>query len=311
MTESGSFEIRFWGVCGSHPMPQRSKMRHGGNTSCVEISVNGYTLILDAGTGIIPLGKELLTRAHENEDQVSALLLLSHYHHDHTQGFPFFGPIYTAGSKLWVLGPELENVSPKAVLADVMHSPYFPVRLRDLNAELCFETLNEDDEILLGEEVGGVKVLHSGDPRPWTSADLVRIQLVQSTRHPGGVLVYRISWREASVVYASDMENYPEGDEWLVSFAQGTDLLIHDAQYTDAHYWGEAPGCANTQGYGHSTISMACQVANAAQVGGLALFHHSPEYDDERLDQIEAEAKTLFPEALMAYEGLMIRLLER
>ena len=108
------------------------------------------------------------------------------------------------------------------------------------------------------------------------------------------------------MVYASDMENYPEGDDRLISFAQGTNLLIHDAQYTDAHYLGQDPERPNTQGYGHSCISTACRVAHSALAKKLVLFHHSPEYDDDRLDQIEAEAKTLFPETLMAYEGLKL-----
>lgn len=311
MIKTDSFEIRFWGVCGSHPVPGSTKRCHGGNTSCVEVSVNDHTIILDAGTGIIPLGKELVKRANQESKPVEALLLLSHYHHDHTQGFPFFNPAYITGSKLWVMGPELDSMSPQAVLEDIMRSPYFPVRLEHLNAALHIQTLNEKDQILLGEKVGGLRIQHAGDPEPLTTPDVTRITFLQSTRHPGDVLVYRISWQGASVVYASDMENYPEGDQRLISFARGADVLIHDAQYTDAHYLGQEPGQPNTQGYGHSSASMACKVAYSAQVKKLALFHHAPEYDDEGLDQIASEAKALFPETVMAYEGLTIRVVKQ
>ena len=287
-------------------MPGPIKLRHGGNTSCVEVRVNGYTIILDAGTGIIPLGKELLNTARREKDQVEALLLLSHYHHDHTQGIPFFYPAYTAGSRLWVMGPELGSIKPQAALQDMMHPPYFPVKLGDLSADIRFETLYDKDQILLGKEFDGPIIHHAGEAATRSAPDGVRIQILQSSRHPGGVLVYRISWRDASVVYASDMENYPEGDDRLISFTQGTNLLIHDAQYTDAHYLGQDPERPNTQGYGHSCLSTACRVAQSSLAKKLVLFHHAPDYDDDRLDQIEAEAKTLYPETLMAYEGLKL-----
>ena len=164
MKKTDCFEIQFWGVCGSHPMPGPIKLRHGGNTSCVEVRVNGYTIILDAGTGIIPLGKELLNTARRDKHQVEALLLLSHYHHDHTQGVPFFYPAYAAGSKLWIMGPELGNIKPHAALQDMMHPPYFPVQLGDLSADIRFDTLYDEDEILLGKEFDAPIIHHPDDP---------------------------------------------------------------------------------------------------------------------------------------------------
>ena len=86
---SDKLRIKFWGVRGSYPTPGAGTVKYGGNTACVEIHAGERTLILDAGTGIIPLGRELARK------QVSeVLLLLSHLHHDHTQGFPFFLPAY-------------------------------------------------------------------------------------------------------------------------------------------------------------------------------------------------------------------------
>ena len=74
--------IKFWGVRGSYPTPGAGTIRYGGNTSCVEISAGGRTIILDAGTGIIPLGRELMQRKRPLE----LILLFSHLHHDHPQG---------------------------------------------------------------------------------------------------------------------------------------------------------------------------------------------------------------------------------
>jgi ribonuclease BN (tRNA processing enzyme) len=101
------------------------------------------------------------------------------------------------------------------------------------------------------------------------SDEAVIIRIHKSFAHPGGVFVYRLTWRGRSVVYATDTEGYDGTDKRLVKFAKGANVLIHDAQYTDDHYRGQLPGFPSTQGFGHSTISMACDVAAAADVEQL------------------------------------------
>jgi len=122
------------------------------------------------------------------------------------------------------------------------------------------------------------------------------------------VLHYRLDWHGQSLVYATDTEGYVSGDRRLAVFAQNADLLIHDAQYTDEHYLGLTPGLSVTQGFGHSTVSMACQAAINSDVKNLVLFHHAPEYSDERLDNIRAHAREVFPGAEVAFEGFEARL---
>ena len=92
MAGTDNLNVRFWGVRGSYPTPGPTTVRYGGNTPCVEVEAGGHTIILDAGTGIIALGRDLLRRSRERAQPVEAVLLLSHLHHDHTQGFPFFAP---------------------------------------------------------------------------------------------------------------------------------------------------------------------------------------------------------------------------
>ena len=122
------------------------------------------------------------------------------------------------------------------------------------------------------------------------------------------MFVYRISWRGKSVVYATDTEGYVGTDKRLVKFALDTDVLIHDAQYLDEHYNGQLEGFPATQGFGHSTVSMAYGVAMAARAGQLVLFHHDPSYTDEVVAGMEATAKSLFTDSVAAYEGLEISL---
>ncbi len=310
MAGNSGFSVRFWGVRGSYPTPGPSTVRYGGNTPCVEVEAGGHTIILDAGTGIIPLGRHLMRRSRELAKPVEAVLLLSHLHHDHTQGFPFFSPAFVPSARLHIFGPDFLNSSPKVTLDTVMNPPYFPLRLAELNAWLSFATLRDPDLLAIGESVGGVALGSVGDPALQNDPDLVRVRVLRSYAHPNGVLHYRIDWRGQSVVYATDTEGYVNGDQRLAKFAQGADLLIHDAQYTDEHYLGLAPGLPTTQGYGHSTVSIAVQAARAAGAHRLALFHLAPEYDDDQLDSIAGQVEQVFPGAFIAREGLQIDLLD-
>ncbi len=310
MSAQNSFVVRFWGVRGSYPTPGPSTVKYGGNTPCVEVQVGGYTIILDSGTGIIPLGRSLMRRMRETGKPVEAVMLFSHLHHDHTQGFPFFSPTFLPSTRLHLFGPDFLNSSPKMTLDTVMSPPYFPIRLAELNAWLSFATLREPDLLVIGESVGGVALGSATDPALQEDPDLVRVRVMRSYAHPNGVLHYRIDWQGRSMVYATDTEGYFNGDRRLAKFAQGTNLLVHDAQYTDEHYLGSAPGLPNTQGYGHSTTSIALEAAQVSQAERLVLFHHAPEYDDAQLDRIAAQVEETLPGSLVAYEGLELELFE-
>lgn len=304
-TGAGEMIVRFWGVRGSYPTPGGETVRYGGNTACVEIEANDSTIILDAGTGIVPLGKELVKRARRQGQRVSAVLLLSHLHHDHTQGFPFFTPAFIPGSRMAVYGPEFQGVTPLTTFDQIMTPPYFPVRLKELAGDLSFNVLREGS-VLAVHPQNEAQLLPAGSSVEDTNA--IRVRVLRSYAHPGGVLHYRIDWQGHSVVYATDTEGYVNGDRRLATFARGVDLLIHDAQYTDEHYLGLAPGLSVTQGFGHSTVSMACQVSQSADVKQLALFHHAPEYSDAQLDEIAKRAGDCFPNVVIASEGMEIRL---
>ena len=310
MLDRDSFVVRFWGVRGSYPTPGPSTVKYGGNTPCVEVQVGGHTIILDSGTGIIPLGRSLIRRMRETGAPIEAVLLFSHLHHDHTQGFPFFGPAFIPSTRLHLFGPDFLNSSPKMTLDMVMTPPYFPLRLAELNAWLSFATLREPDLLVIGESVGGVALGSASDPALQEDPDLVRVRVMRSYAHPNGVLHYRIDWHGKSMVYATDTEAYVNGDRRLAKFAQGTNLLVHDAQYTDEHYLGAAPGLPNTQGYGHSTISIALEAARVSGAERLALFHLAPEYDDDQLDAIAAQVDAALPGTLVASEGLELELFE-
>ncbi len=302
--ENNNFTVKFWGVRGSYPTPGPQTITYGGNTTCVEVRVGGHTIILDAGTGIIPLGREI---ARQNRGAGTPpqpiMILFSHLHHDHTQGFPFFGPAYNPAARLHLYGPGAAEQSLEELLAQNQMPPAFPLNLRDMNAALEICQMSERDGIVLDEK--GIRLSKGGAS---SNPDAVMIRLMKSYAHPGGVYVYRITWHGHSLVYATDVEGYVGGDCRLAAFAKGADLLIHDGQYSEDQYRG-LNGYASTQGFGHSTPQMACQTASAAGVKRLALTHHDPNYDDEFIHDLEEQAQALFPGAFAAREGLEIDLM--
>jgi len=296
---SSEMKIRFWGVRGSYPTPGAGTVKYGGNTASVEVRAGERPIILDAGTGIIPLGRELARMKRAGE----ILLLLSHLHHDHTQGFPFFVPAYMPNAKLHIYGPDGTHESLKNVLEHNQSSETFPVSLRDMSSSKDIQSVRESQVIVWDE--AGVRVAESASG---LSDEAVVIRIHKSYAHPGGVFIYRITWRGASVVYATDTEGYVGTDKRLVKFAKDADMLIHDAQYLDEHYWGQLEGFPSTQGYGHSTVTMACEVAASASAGQLVLFHHDPAYSDEMIAGMERTAKSMFADSVAAFEGLEIAL---
>jgi len=298
---SDKMKIKFWGVRGSYPTPGAETVKFGGNTASVEVQVGNRTIILDAGTGIIPLGRELARTKRAGE----LLLLFSHWHHDHTQGFPFFVPAYLPNTKLHIYGPDGTHESMKNVLEHNQSSETFPLGLRDMGSEKDIQAVRESQVIVWDE--AGVRVVESTSG---LSDEAVVIRIHKSHAHPGSVFMYRITWRGKSVVYATDTEGYVGTDKRLVKFAKDADVLIHDAQYLDEHYWGQLDGFPSTQGFGHSTVTMACEVAASASTGQLILFHHEPSYADDVLAGMERKAKSLFSDSTMAYEGLELVLRE-
>ena len=307
MTNQATFKVQFWGVRGSHPVPGAQTARFGGNTPCVQVQAGEHTLIFDAGTGLINLGRELARQAGQSRLPLRAWLLFSHLHHDHTQGLPFFAPLYNPTTRLDLVVPEIYAQDPRSVLSEVMAAPTFPVSFQQTAAEKHLHSLREAQVIVITAQ--GLSILPA---LPGTlPEEAVVIRAMRSYAHPQGVMVYRVAYRGKSVVYATDTECYAGGDQRLVNFARGADLLIHDAQYTEDHYVGALAGAPVTQGFGHSTAAMACGTARAAEVGQLVLFHHDPNYADQTIHGIENQARELFPNAVAAREGQIIQLGER
>ncbi len=304
---SEPFTVTFWGVRGSYPTPGPKTAVVGGNTPCVHVRAGIHNLIFDAGTGIIGLGRALTAAHKPDSNDLTLTLFFTHTHHDHTQGFPFFIPARFQLTTLYIFGPKSLNEDLAGVLSLAMLPPVFPITVDELPCKRVVRNLNEGEVILFGEDDREPQVMWSQ-----RDADVLQenrgalcVQVLKSSAHPQGVFIYRVNFQGRSMVLATDVESYVGQYQRLVRFAQGADLLIHDAQYTDALYLS---GPTPRQGWGHSTWRMAVEAANAANVRRLALFHHEPEHDDETLLDIEKRAQEVRPCAFLAREGMTIEL---
>ncbi|MDE3089207.1 MAG: MBL fold metallo-hydrolase [Chloroflexota bacterium] len=302
---SSPVSITVWGVRGSYPAPGPQTARVGGNTSSVQVRAGGHLIILDAGTGVICLGRAMVEQHRADQKPMIATLLFTHTHHDHTQGFPFFVPTHYRSTTLYVFGPKTLHQDLEEVLSRAMLPPVFPITIDELPCVRVMRNLQEGQVITLNAEDAEPHVLTERETAPRNAPEAVIIRVLHSHAHPQGVFVYRVEHGGKSLVFATDTEGYVGGDQRLLQFARGADLLIHDAQYTEAEYTSEA---TPKQGWGHSTWQMAVGVARAAGVRRLALTHHDPVHDDAMLEKLEREAQAAFPQTVLAREGLQIDL---
>ena len=297
-SETTRFQVRFWGVRGSYPTPGPHTVRYGGNTTCVEIEAGSHTLILDAGSGIIRLGEDLLRRAAGRELDVA--LFITHGHGDHLIGLPFFAPLYELTTRITFFAPRLAGRDVEELVTPLMSPPYFPVDMRRLPSRRTFHTLTGAEQVIFRAGIGE-PVLEAEQPEG--RAEEVRVVAHMTSSHPlNGSVVYRIEHAGKRLVFATDVEWRESCDPAFLAFIESADVLIHDAQYTPDEY-REA-----RQGFGHSSITMATEVAEAAHVRKLVLFHHEPTYDDAKLDALQEEARRHFASTYSAYEGMEIDL---
>ena len=298
--------LRFWGVRGSHSAPFASHLGIGGNTSCVEIRVDDYILLCDAGTGLINFGNEMM----KQKDIREMLIILTHYHWDHICGLPFFVPAFVPDWNISIFGPGIKAANIEEYVSAQMKAPFFPV----------------------GTETWLAKINYLPPPQEHCFSYGPMNISYDNVHHPGITYGYRIQVRGKTILYISDNEclyldksiklKYGEvspeeqdlydrmnKEEYAseIKLIQGADILIHDAQYTPEDY-------QKKRGWGHSCFIDTVNTAIDAGVKKLYLYHHDPNYDDREMDSIYQHAKDIIKQRKaslichLAVEGMIIDL---
>jgi ribonuclease BN (tRNA processing enzyme) len=273
--------VKFYGVRGSTPCSCDANRRYGGNTACVVLEgFDEHPIVLDLGTGLRFWGAEL------DEHGFTATALVSHLHWDHVQGLPFFTPMHHSGSSLHIIGPEQGDVGLREAFSGFLCQPYFPVGIEDLAGTFSFQSVGAETFA-----IGECSVTSRWVP------------------HNGPTVGYRLEANNRSIAYISDHQQPGCQSTYVnpavLELCEGVDVLIHDAQFTDAEF-------AKKFDWGHCTVDYALEVARQAKVNQLVLFHHDPSHSDDIVDdladRLRAPAALDGIEVIAAAEGLKIEL---
>lgn len=262
-------KIRFWGTRGSIAVPGKDTAEYGGNTTCLEVTLDsGTRIIVDSGTGIRPLGDLLV----EGSEAVSVYLLITHVHWDHIWGFPFFEPLYRETSSIRVDGFHTCMKGLRATFDNKMGDGFFPVKFEELKARIQYMERLKDGPL----HIDGLTV----DPVP--------------LQHPQGGFGYRFREGARTLVFITDNELSAEAwsgrhPEDYIRFCKDADVLIHDAQYTPEER-------ARRKGWGHSDYVSTVDLAARSRARSLLLFHHDPARTDAQLASIVSECRGIVRE---------------
>ena len=296
--------LKFYGTRGSIPTPSTpdfSTVNYGGNTTCMRITDDKWNkdIIIDAGSGMRMLGLDYFKEQNFN---VHAAILLTHYHHDHIQGIPFFPQMYMASCDFEFYGPAMDGINDNTftqVQEFLRHEqlpPFFPVHHDRMPSDKDYFDVVPGNQFKIDPEI---------ERRFGPSIEQIVIKTFP-LNHPNGGMGYRIEYGGKSICIATDSEHFSGPNQTFAKMCKDTDLIVCDGQYTDAEY---NDVMVPKQGWGHGTFNACIDEMIACNAKKMVITHHDPSHDDEMLDEINNLLENHSNEALdicLSKEGMEI-----
>lgn len=252
-----TMRVTIWGCRGFSTLIPNAASRYGRQTSCVSVETQNNLFILDSGTGMIELGRDIIQKGRHRQ----MWNVITHFHVDHIMGLGEFAPAHQAGYAIRIVGANDPEKNLRDAIQQVFHGPSAWSR-QPPKAEIDLYEILEDTY----ELVPGIKLSTMYSNHPTTT-------LCVGLEAAGKKLIYA----PASEIFGetTSMQDY---DENLAYFCKDADVLIHDAHYDDKEYESH-----HTEG--HSCASTVLEfAAEKAGVKELVLFHLNPCASDEALD---------------------------
>lgn len=259
--------LKFWGTRGSASVSGPDYKEFGGNTCCLEIQYEDTFIIIDAGTGIRPLGEAIKTSINS-----PVQIFLSHTHWDHLIGFPFFKPLHHLNQKITIFAPQGEGRSTEELFGQLLASEFFPVSLDEIKADISFQTIEEKKPVQLGSiTLDFHKTHHNG------------ISFCFKIKTPHQIIGY-VTDNEAFHGYQGPIDTIPKQvlarEQSLIDFLSECDLLIHEAQYLPEEYEKKV-------NWGHSSLLNTIALIKETKIHYWLVTHHDPKHTDTDLKQLE------------------------
>jgi ribonuclease BN (tRNA processing enzyme) len=294
-------KLKFYGTRGSIPIANPESVRFGGNTTCVQIMSDclpkGSILVIDAGSGFVPLTNDALQTGGVNDVTV----LFTHYHHDHTQGLLLSNFMFMKGMKLVLCGPVEMGIGPKEMLQHIMQPPYFPVHSKEVASHIAYKGFEFPKTlVVLVHPQGGYKVMDVDEYERLVKTDQhlpigkgkypvaeCLVIMMYKANHPEQTISYRFDEKPTGKVFVfmTDHQNEDGISLMMRAHIRSANLIVMDSQYSRHMY------DASTAGFGHGTPDYCVKVAEEMKVGRLGLTHHNPGSTDKDIEAILEEGE--------------------
>ncbi|MDH4199384.1 MAG: MBL fold metallo-hydrolase [Spirochaetia bacterium] len=268
-------------------LPQYLSSITGGNTTCISVSSNNDSCIVDMGSGARVIGDRMMN-GKAGAGKAAIHIFITHTHWDHICGIPFFKPLYIQGNTIHFYSP-IKDLHERFQYQQT--DRFFPLPFDNMPAQKIFHHIQTGEKISMGENL---------------EVDCFPL------KHPGGSFAYRFREKKKTFIFATDVEftgEYLEHPESGVDrFFKNADLLVMDAQYT-------LDESMKKFDWGHTSLSMVINLATQWGIKNVMFTHHEPSYHDKKLFEnlqfgknhsIEIGNRRL--KVYLAREGIMVKL---